>query len=196
MHTPYTTAASLTEIERLELISKMKKEDPTVIPKLYQLYSRVVYRIALKIVKSEDLAASVLQDTFCKIWKYSSRYDPQKGGIFTWVINIARNTAIDTTRKRSYKQQKSGHTLGLEYVIHQPGQDNTTMDSIGMADVLKKMKEKHLTLLEKYYYQGCTHSEIVEDLGLPLGTVKTRLRGAILELRSHLSHDLRVHQAS
>lgn len=196
MTTLHTAAATLPEGTRLKLVSKLKNEDQTVIPELYQLYSRVVYNIALKIVKSEDLAASVLQDTFCKVWKYGSSYDPGKGGLFTWVINIARNTAIDVTRKRDYKQQTANRMVGIDSVAQQAVRENNTLDSIGMADVLKKMKEKHLTLIHKYYFHGCTHAEIVEDLGLPLGTVKTRLRGAILELRNHLSHDLRVYHAS
>jgi RNA polymerase sigma-70 factor (ECF subfamily) len=63
-----------------------------------------------------------------------------------------------------------------------------------VPELLKKMNEKHLTLLQKYYFQGYTHSEIVEELGIPLGTIKTRLRNAIQELRRILPHDLHIHQ--
>lgn len=157
------------------------------------MYSGVVYSLAMRIVKSPDVASTVLQDTFCKVWKYRTNYDPGKSGLFTWITSIARNTAIDATRNQHYKS--AANMLSLESAAHKFSNESNTSDGIGLPDLLKKMNEKHLTLLHKYYFQGYTHSEIVAELGIPLGTIKTRLRNAIQELRRNLPHDLRVHHA-
>lgn len=183
----------LSESQRFLLTEKLKNQDQSVITELYDLYSGVVYSIAIRIVKSSDVAATVLQDTFCKVWKYRANYDPGKSGLFTWITSIARNTAIDATRNQHYKS--AANMLSLENAAHKYVNESHTHDGIGVPELLNKMNEKHLTLLHKYYFQGYTHSEIVEELGIPLGTIKTRLRNAIQELRRNLPHDLRIHQA-
>ena len=190
-HIPASTSRQLTETQRFFLAEKLKNQDHTAIAELYDLYSAAVYGIAFKIVKSPDLAATVLQDTFCKVWKYSTSYDPGKSGLFTWISSIARNTAIDVTRNQHFKS--ATNIISLENAVYNTVSDNNATDSIGVPDLLKKMNEKHLTLLHKYYFQGYTHSEIVEELGLPLGTIKSRLRNAIQELRVTLLQDLNIY---
>ncbi|HPI05730.1 MAG TPA: sigma-70 family RNA polymerase sigma factor [Saprospiraceae bacterium] len=187
-----SVSTTLSESQKFSLTEKLKNEDQTVIADLYDLYGGVVYSIAIRIVKSSDVASTVLQDTFCKVWKYRANYDSSKSGLFTWITSIARNTAIDATRNQHFKS--AANMLSLESAAHKTVNESNTYDGIGVPDLLKRMNEKHLTLLQKYYFQGYTHSEIVEELGIPLGTIKTRLRNAIQELRRILPHDLHIHQ--
>lgn len=187
-------SAPLTASQKSFLLQRLHNEDQSVISDLYDLYSGVVYSIAVRIVKSSDVASMVLQDTFCKVWKYRLNYDPTKSGLFTWIISIARNTAIDATRNQLYKT--NANLLDLDKANRKAAQEDSSYDCIGVPELLKKMNEKHVTLLHKYYLQGYTHSEIVQELGIPLGTIKTRLRSAIRELRRILPHDLRIHHTS
>ncbi len=187
-------SAPLTDSQKSFLLHRLHNEDQGVISDLYDLYSGVVYSIAVRIVKSSDVASTVLQDTFCKVWKYRLNYDPAKSGLFTWIVSIARNTAIDATRNQLYKT--NSNVLHLDTASRKAAQEDSSYDCIGVPELLKKMNEKHVTLLHKYYLQGYTHSEIVQELGIPLGTIKTRLRSAIRELRRILPHDLRIHHTS
>lgn len=187
-----SVSTTLSDAQKFCLTEKLRNQDQTVISDLYDLYGGVVYSIAIRIVKSSDVASTVLQDTFCKVWKYRANYNPGKSGLFTWITSIARNTAIDATRNQHFKS--AANMLGLESAAHKTISVSHTYDGIGVPELLKKMNEKHLTLLQKYYFQGYTHSEIVEELGIPLGTIKTRLRNAIQELRRILPHDLHIHQ--
>lgn len=184
----------MSDEKRLELVNSLKNQDQIAIAELYDLYGPVVYSIAFRIVKSTDLAATVVQDTFCKVWKYGVNYDPEKSGIFTWITSIARNTAIDATRNQHFKS--ASKLISLDNVSQYATNESNTHDGIGVSDLLKKMTDKHLTLLKKYYFQGYTHSEMVTELGIPLGTIKTRLRSAVQELRRTLPRDLNVYHTS
>ncbi len=190
MATINSTSLNSSECPFAHLKEGLKNQDRRTIETLYDMYAGTVYNIALRIVKSNDLAANVLQDTFVKIWKNGAKYDAGKGGLFTWIVNIARNTAIDATRSKHFKSLSD--FTDLEKVSDYPSSDKTDDETIGVPELLQKMSKKHIILLEKYYIEGYTHAEIVAELGIPLGTIKTRLRNAVTELRVLLCHDVRV----
>ena len=121
------------------------------------------------------------------IWRRIEQYDPAKGRLFTWMMNIARNAAIDTLRSRSYQNSRKNQsiqdnvdTLQVNDII-QPG-----VDTIGLRKVLEKLKEEQRILIELAYFKGYTHEEIAELQKMPLGTVKTRIRNALIQLRGLL----------
>lgn len=148
---------------------------------MYDAYSGALFGVVLRIVQQRELAEQVLQDTFVKAWRYGASYDASKGRLFTWLLNIARNTAIDATRTAHF--QKSRKTDSLDNLVHSPGGESINPDQIGVREVVSRLDEKYKLLIDLIYFKGYTQEEAAEETGIPLGTIKTRLRYAINELR-------------
>ncbi len=168
------------------LFEAVRRGDQEAFAQIYDRYSAALYGIVLKVVKEETRAEEVLQDAFVKIWKSIHTYDPSKGRPFTWMLNIARNTAIDMVRTAEFRM--SGSIQGLDKHVYRSGSDDTRqgLDHIGVDRVLEKMPVEHRELIDMAYYQGYTQQEISDRIGLPLGTVKSRTRAALSYLRTAL----------
>lgn len=133
----------------------------------------------LRIVKQENDAEEILQEAMVNIWKNITTYDIDKGSIFTWMLNVARNKAIDYTRSRRFKQKNQ--TIEPNVDIGQQAQMN--VEVIDLRDVVADLGQEYREVLESVYFSGYTHEQTSEMLGIPLGTVKTRVRKAIMILR-------------
>jgi RNA polymerase sigma factor (sigma-70 family) len=164
-----------------ELVQLLKERDKAAFSELYDRYSGALYGVILRILKNnEEAAQDILQDSFIKIWKSFDSYDVTKGSLFTWILNVARNTAID-----------KGRSLGRQPI--QPIDENvniselhfvqSNIDRIGLKEIVSKLKPEHKTIIDMAYFNGFTQEEISDRLKLPLGTVKTRARTALIELR-------------
>jgi RNA polymerase sigma factor (sigma-70 family) len=170
-------------IDENELVKRIRNREPSALEYLYDRYSGALYGMVLRILKDEAIAEEVLQDIFLKIWERFDHYDGSKGKLFTWMINIARNQAIDKTRSREISQkQKTG---GLEKVVHDETRNfvESGVDAIGVKEALNSLPEEQKFVVEKLYLGGYTQSEMAEEFNIPLGTVKTRLRLAMQQLR-------------
>ncbi len=171
--------------EEQELVSLLKQKDESGFTYLYDHYAGALYGVIKQIVTDGELANDVLQETFVNIWRRSDTYDPGKGRLFTWMLNIARNAAIDKTRSRSYQQTLRQQPLSegeMMQVSVRPG-----IDDFGLKKVLMKLKDEQRMLIDLSYYQGFTHDQIAKALSIPLGTVKTRIRSALHQLKALLS---------
>lgn len=164
-----------------QLIYRLQAQDRAAIGQLYDSYSGALFGVVLRIVQQRELAEQVLQDTFVKAWRHGGSYDATKGRLFTWLLNIARNTAIDATRTAHF--QKSRKTESLDALVHSPGGEGLNPDQIGVKEIVDRLDEKYRVLIELVYFKGYTQEEVAEETGIPLGTIKTRLRYAINELR-------------
>jgi RNA polymerase sigma factor (sigma-70 family) len=170
------------------LIARLIKKDQSALDYLYDHYSSALYGVVFRILKKEETAEEVLQDIFLKVWDKIESYDPSKGKLFTWMINIARNQAIDKTRSKEASKGKKTDDIDL-LVNKIDRQENTEMevDAIGLKEVLLKLSEDQRFIVTQLYLKGYTQSEVAEEFDIPLGTVKTRLRLAMIELRSILA---------
>ena len=178
------TAVTYTE---QELVSLLKDRDSKAFGYLYDNYSAALNSIILQLLNDVDLANDVLQEVFINIWKKIESYDPTKGRLFTWMLNIARNASIDLLRSRSYQNSQKNRSLSDNVdVWSKSSASEMDIDNIGLKKVLEKLKEEHRTLIELAYFKGYTHEEIAEIESIPLGTVKTRIRNALIQLREHL----------
>lgn len=149
---------------------------------LYDNYSGALLSIILNIVNDETLANDVLQEVFVKIWKQGDTYDRSKGRLFTWMLNIARNAAIDAVRSKAYQNNRQNRELSEETTVL-AGTSEQRVDHIGLKKIVHNLKEEYRLLIELSYFQGYTQDEIARMLRIPLGTVKTRLRAALIQLR-------------
>jgi|SRR5579863_775500 len=168
-----------------ELTAALKAKDEQAFSYLYDHYSGSLYSIILQIVKSPEIANDILQEVFVSIWRKIESFDPIKGRLFTWMLNISRNASIDMLRSKNYQNsQKNQEITDNVYGLNQATQ--MSIDSIGLSKFLGKLRPEQRVLIELAYFKGFTHDEIAQIEGIPLGTVKTRIRSALLELREFL----------
>jgi RNA polymerase sigma factor (sigma-70 family) len=171
-----------------ELVAALKGRNNQAFAFLYDNYSGALYSIIRQIITDNDeLASDVLQEVFINIWRKIESYDQTKGRLFTWMLNIARNASIDTLRSRSYQNAQKNQELPEN--VYKGASNQTTqqnVDNIGLKKVLEKLKPEHRVLVDLAYFKGFTHEEIAEMMTIPLGTVKTRIRNALLQLREYL----------
>lgn len=169
------------------LVEDFKKKDIVAFEKLYAMYSQNICRVINTIVKNEDRAQEICQDVFIKIWNNADTYNASKGRFFTWILNIARNAAIDEVRSKSYKNQKKN--LPADYFVHvleQPEDQTSSIDSKGLRKLINNLKAKCVQLIELLYFRGYTQKEAAEELDIPIGTIKTRNRSCISQLRENM----------
>ncbi|CAN5571615.1 sigma-70 family RNA polymerase sigma factor [soil metagenome] len=171
-------------IDENNLVSRLKARDTEAFELLYDRYSAAIYGVILKIVSKEDQAEEVMQDVFMKIWNNLASYDATKGRLFTWMINIARNSAIDKIRTKDFRQGSAIQNIdSAVYEVNSIHQHYTATDHIGLKETIGKLKDIYKEVLDYVYFKGYTHEETSEELKIPLGTVKTRIRAAIQQLR-------------
>ncbi len=119
------------------------------------------------------------------IWRKIESYDPTKGRLFTWMLNVARNAAIDKVRSKGYRDALKNQSISENVDTSNIGSAAfAQLDDVGLKKVLSKLKEESRVLIDLSYFQGYTHEEIAKILNIPLGTVKTRIRSALLHLRT------------
>jgi RNA polymerase sigma-70 factor (ECF subfamily) len=169
------------------LVQGLKGKDPSALEYLYDHYSGALFGVISRILKNDDVAEEVLQDIFLKIWDRIESYDPVKGKLFTWMVNIARNQAIDKTRSREISKQEK--TSGSETLVNKVDNREFTelrIEGIGVKEMLKSLPNEQFFVVEHLYFKGYTQSELAKDYDIPLGTIKTRLRMAMQHLRNSL----------
>ncbi len=171
-----------------ELVLALGNREKVAIEALYDMYSASLYGVISRIVLDTPTAEDVLQETFVKIWNSFSSYSADKGRLFTWMVNIARNLAIDKIRSKDFKNQAKNHELENN-VTFIDEQRNTVYkpELMGIKDLVSTLKPEQKSILDLVYFKGYTHVEAAEELGIPLGTIKTRLRMAIIELRKNFN---------
>lgn len=171
-----------------QLISLLKHRDNKAFGYLYDNYSSALYSIIVQILSGDvELANDVLQEVFINIWRKIDSYDQTKGRLFTWMLNIARNASIDTLRSRTYQNDRKNQPMPGSVDEQLNGQTaQLNVDNIGFRKVLGQLKEDQRVLIDLAYYKGYTHEEIAAIQNMPLGTVKTRIRNALIQLRGIL----------
>ncbi len=163
------------------ILERMKSNQTEAIELMYNKFSDSLYGIALSVIKNEEEAQDILQESFVKGWRKLSSYDPAKGTLFTWLLNITRNTAIDNLRISNKKRDSEiqiteNNVSDVEGLSFNP-------DFLDLRKHLGDLEVKYQEIIEALFFQGMTQQEASDELGIPLGTVKTRYKIAMRELR-------------
>lgn len=167
-----------------ELILALREKNKLGAEALYDMYSSSLYGIIYRIVQHEEMAEDLLQDTFVKIWNSFSSYDSTKGRLFTWMVNVARNLSIDKIRSKDFRNNiKNQDIENTVNIIDEQRSTAINPDIVGVKELVQHLKPEQKSILDLVYFRGYTHVEAAEELGIPLGTVKTRMRMAITTLR-------------
>ena len=165
-----------------QLILALQQQDPQALAYLYDHYAAALYGIIHSIIPIEEVSEEVLQDCFLKIWNNIQYYDSQKGKLFTWMLHIAKNLAIDQRRSKAFVQHRkrkagTGGLEGLHLAVVQTIQDP------GLLDMVRQLTDKQQQVIQLVFFEGYTHQEVAQEYEIPLGTVKTRIRSALIKLR-------------
>ncbi len=158
---------------------------------LYDRHARPIYSLALRILGDETEAEDIVQEVFSQAWKQAARYNASRGAVGAWLLTLARSRAIDRLRaKRARPGDVSDERVAGQLVDAGPPADLLVLSSEQVARVRAALDELPLlqrAAIELAYYEGLTHAEIADRLEQPLGTVKTRIRLAMLKLRDVLA---------
>jgi len=171
-----------------ELVEGLKAHSHQAFAVLYDNYSEAMLGVINTIINNIDEAENLLQDSFVKVWKNINLYDSSKGRLFTWLITICRNTALNFLRShentRKTNIQNAGTGVSNPQLITEP----CPTDHIGINKLVGKLEDKHRVVINLIYFWGYTQQEVAKKLDLPLGTVKTRTRTALQLLKDQLSN--------
>ena len=170
-----------------ELVQLLQMQDQQAFSYLYDNYAPSLNGVIYRLVENKELAEDILQEAFIKIWNNFAQYDSSKGRLFTWMINVTRNLTIDTLRSKGYKKQAK---ISTDENSVNNVQDNSfgadKFDTMGLQKQLANLRPEQRSIIDMAYFKGYTQDEISKHTGVPLGTVKTRMRAAIIELRKIL----------
>ena len=169
-----------TTIEQ-EIVQLLEKGDKSALNLLYENYANSLYGVILKITRNEELAQDALQETFIKVWKNAKKYDSKKAKLFTWLYRIAHNTAIDKLRSfnnRFHKEVQIDNTN-----VHIIPASSINQDTIDLKMHVTKLEPKYQIVLNALFFEGMTQQEASDELDIPLGTIKSRLKIGLRELR-------------
>lgn len=177
------------EIVDEELIKRLASRETKALEILYDNYSAAMYGVIHRIVQSDDIADDVLQETFKNIWENFAQYEAGKGRLFTWIINICRHLAIDKVRSKDFINQNKNHPI--EYSVNNVRliSNSYNPDTIGIKEIVRKLEPDYRTVVDLLFFEGYSQAEAAQKLNIPLGTVKTRSRAAIIKLRGLLESE-------
>lgn len=173
----------LKKLTEADLVGQLKMRRQSAFVYLYDNYAGALHTVVVAIILDREFANDVLQEVFVKIWKQIESYDETKGRLFTWMTNIARNAAIDLIRSKDFKNGQKNRELTESVYTSGDNSAQTPIERIGLRKLVHQLKEDHKILVELSYFQGFTQEEIAKMLDIPLGTVKTRLRAAMTQLK-------------
>jgi len=165
--------------EDITLIERLKNGDNAALAPLYDNYAPAIYGIIIRICKEEHLAKTVLQETFITIWKKIDSYDSKKGRFYTWAYRIAKHKSLNQLRKT----EKLIRTEDLSVYDIKEGDQPKRIDSLKLNGYINLLEEHHKKAIEYVYFNGLTHREAHEEMGVPLGTFKSYVRQALHQLR-------------
>lgn len=174
------------------LIRFIVKGQVEALGEMYDRYGRLVYSLALYMVGNEGTAEEITQDTFMRVWEKAKTYRPNRARVKTWIVSIARYRAIDELRRQEIRPETTSLSLedlpleiADENKVEEDTQDRLLRQQTRAAISELPLEQKQVIALA--YFQGYSQSEISKILNIPLGTVKTRVRLAMVKIRTNLS---------
>jgi RNA polymerase sigma-70 factor (ECF subfamily) len=165
----------------IEIVGLLQKGDQKAVTLLYENYADALYGVILKVLNDEDLAQDALQETFVKVWKNSKSYNSKKAKLFTWLYRIAYNTAIDKVRSQTNKTNKEVQMDASN--VYMLTSESLNQDVMDIKTHLKSIDEKYQIVINALFFEGMTQQEASEELEIPLGTIKSRLKIGLRELK-------------
>ncbi|MDG1572646.1 sigma-70 family RNA polymerase sigma factor [Robiginitalea sp. M366] len=177
------------QTEAADLVGRVQDKDMEAFRELHTRFAENICGAINAVVRDPMLAEELCQDVFVTVWEKAGQYNASKGRVFTWLLNIARNRAIDHLRSRNYKRQKQNlHTENFvdteNEAVELPEESHPLAEKLGLY--LQGLTEKCRQIIQLIYFRGYSQKAIAEELDIPLGTVKTRNRDCLGRLRKNM----------
>jgi RNA polymerase sigma-70 factor (ECF subfamily) len=163
------------------LLALVQAGDEQAMASLFDRYSKLVYSVALRVLRDPASAEDVLQEIFMQIWRNPDGFTASRGSLGGWLSVVARNRSIDALRRKRPSESIDVIALASPYNLADEAERNSLMERA--RTVIHQLPTEQRKTLEMAFFDGLTHSEIAEMTGDPLGTVKTRIRSALITLR-------------
>lgn len=173
-------------MQEAQIISLLKEKPRDAVKVILDQYGDALFSVALRIVGTKEVAEEIMQDAFVKVWQKAEQYDPEKGRLFTWLIQIVRSTAIDKVRLVKFQRNRKSQSLDSTVYDDVRYSEEMELRDVGLRKVIGQLDEKYQLIIRLLYLKGYTQSEVTEEYGIPLGTVKSRAKIGIRELRKLL----------
>jgi RNA polymerase sigma-70 factor (ECF subfamily) len=179
----------------LSLLQRVAARDPAALSELYDRHSRLLFSLILRILRDRAEAEEILQEAFVRVWTRAETHDARMGGPLPWIVRVARNCAIDRLRAQRSRAaidtpaSGEGVVEAVPSAIQSP--EAIVLDAErrhAVSDALAGLPAEQRQLIEAAFFEGYTHSELARRFGLPLGTVKTRIRTGMIAMRQRLEH--------
>ncbi len=172
-------------------LARIARGEQAAFAELYDRHARLVYSLSLRILQDAADAEDIVQEVFAQVWAQAGRYDASRGAVAAWMLTLTRSRAIDKLRAKRARPEAATNANAAESVIDSAaGQDLELLSAeqvTRLQRALKELPDAQRTALELAYYEGLTHIEAAARLNEPLGTVKTRIRQAVMKLREALT---------
>jgi RNA polymerase sigma-70 factor (ECF subfamily) len=168
-------------VDDTALLTRMGQRDENAMEDIFRRYSGAVYSVALRVLHDSGQAEDVLQEVFLQLWRNPTAFVQQRGSLGGWLVVVARNRAIDLLRRRKPSDSVEDVVLASSVNVAEEAERNTTMQKV--RQVIAGLPDEQRKTLELAYFEGLSHTEIASRTGDPLGTVKTRIRQALMSLR-------------
>lgn len=164
------------------LVAQLVARDERALRVLYDRYANNLLTVILRVVHDKALAQDVLQEGLLKVWLSIASYDASRGRLFTWMVRVCCNQAIDAVRSPRHRFNSAAQSLDITGVQRAQAATSFNPEHIGLRELLLHLKPRQREVIDLLYFGGCTQVEAAEQLGIPLATVKTRARAALLVL--------------
>jgi RNA polymerase sigma-70 factor (ECF subfamily) len=161
------------------LVQRLLARDEQALRVLHDRYARNLLNVIIRLVHNEELAQDVLQEGLLKVWLSIDRYDPERGRLFTWMVRVCCNQAIDALRSPRHRFHSGTKSLEVSGAQRASAASTFNPEHIGLRELTLKLKPRQREVIDMLYFGGFTQAETAEQLGIPLATVKTRARAAI-----------------
>lgn len=181
-------ARAVRRAEDVAILARIVERDERAVEELCARYSGPLYSLAYQVTGAERFAQDVVQEVFVAVWREAGRFDPARGAVASWLFSLARHKAIDLVRREANIRKR---TADVDLEFHEADDDVdrevwTRIQRDRVREAIEELTPAQREALEMAFFQGLTHVEVSERLGIPLGTAKTRIRSALLRLRDLL----------
>ncbi|MEP3839002.1 MAG: RNA polymerase sigma factor [Algibacter sp.] len=164
-----------------QIVTLLQNSDKKAISLLYENYADALLGVIKKVISDDDTAQDVLQETFVKIWRYAKKYDASKAKLFTWLYRIAYNSAIDKIRSQ---KNKTNNEVQMETsTVYKVTSNELNQDVLDIKKHLSSLDIKYQIVINALFFEGMTQQEASDELEIPLGTIKSRLKIGLRELK-------------
>ncbi|MBD2723644.1 RNA polymerase sigma factor [Hymenobacter armeniacus] len=177
-----TPVAPLALLNETELVRRLQARDEQALACVQRAYGKQLLTVVVRLVRDEALAQDILQEGMLKIWQGIASYQPERGRFFTWMVRVCCNHAIDSLRNPRHRFNNRNRPLEASAVCQVEATATFNPEHIGLRELTLELKPRQREVIDLLYFGGCTQAEAAQQLGIPVATVKTRARAALVAL--------------